>query len=70
LDALDFKKLIEVKKTRKAWRFMDTEVSLDTVEDLGEYLEVEYKSSLTDIAEVRVHLHKVVENLGAKKGLL
>ncbi len=66
LKALDFKKLIEVKKTRRAWSYLDTEVSLDAVEELGEYLEVEYKGDLTDVEAARVHLHEVVKELGAK----
>lgn len=48
LNALDFKKLIEVKKTRRAWHYKNVEVSLDEVEELGAYLEVEYKGSEFD----------------------
>jgi adenylate cyclase class 2 len=70
-DALNFKKLIEVKKTRRAWTYMDTEVSIDSVEDLGDYLEIEYKSdTLSDVDEVRQYLQKVANKLGVKtKGL-
>lgn len=70
-DALDFKKLIDVKKTRKAWDYKDTEVSVDSVEDLGEYLEVEYKGdSITDIEAARAYLHTIVEAVGAETGKL
>jgi adenylate cyclase, class 2 len=66
-DALNFKKLVEVKKTRRAWMYMDTEVSIDSVEDLGNYLEIEYKGdTLADIAEVRHYLHEVAHKLGVK----
>jgi adenylate cyclase class 2 len=71
LKALGFKKLIDVKKTRRAWLYMDAEVSIDSVEGLGEYLEVEYKGTrLSDVDTVRNHLHEVVKLLGAQtKGL-
>ena len=69
LEALDFKQLVDVKKTRRAWEYLDTEISLDIVEDLGEYLEVEYKGSkLNDIKAIREHLHTVVREIGAKTG--
>jgi adenylate cyclase class 2 len=70
LKVLNFKKLIEVKKTRRAWLYADVEVSLDAVEGLGEYLELEYKGKLTNIEEARHYLHTVAEAIGAKtKGL-
>ncbi|HSX30311.1 MAG TPA: class IV adenylate cyclase [Candidatus Saccharimonadales bacterium] len=71
LDALDFKKLIEVKKHRRAWSYQDVEVSIDSVEELGDCLEVEYKGSkLADVNEARDYLHQIVKKLGAKtKGL-
>ena len=71
LDALNFKRLTEVKKTRRAWMYMDTEVSIDSVEDLGDYLEIEYKGdTLNNVSEARQHLHKVADKLGAEtKGL-
>ncbi|HUB92922.1 MAG TPA: CYTH domain-containing protein, partial [Verrucomicrobiae bacterium] len=58
---------VEVKKTRRAWMYMETEVSIDSVEELGDYLEVEYKgSALTEVSEVRAYLHEVTEKLGAE----
>lgn len=67
LDALNFSQLIEVKKTRKAWLFKDAEVSIDSVEELGDYIEVEYKgNSLENVDKVRDYLHSIVTELGAK----
>jgi len=67
LDALGFKKLIEVKKTRKAWLYKDAEVSIDEVDELGWYLEAEYKGDeLQDVAEIRAHLQSIVDDIGAK----
>ncbi len=71
LNALDFQQLVEVKKTRRAWLYMDVEVSIDSVDNLGQYLEVEYKGDkLANVQKVRDYLHEVVKKLGAKtKGL-
>jgi len=67
LDALNFKKLIEVKKTRRAWLYKDVEVSIDEVEDLGQYLEVEYKGDqLEDIGQIRDFLQSIVTQIGAE----
>lgn len=70
LEALNFTKLIDVKKTRKAWDYMDTEVSIDLVEGLGEYIELEYKGKPTDVQTARAHLFAVLKKLGAKTGEL
>jgi adenylate cyclase class 2 len=71
LDALNFEKLVDVKKTRKAWEYKDTEVSVDSVTGLGEYLEVEYKGDHIDNVEaVRDYLHTIVETIGAETGEL
>lgn len=71
LDALNFKKLIEVKKTRRAWLYRDVEVSIDEVEELGQYLEVEYKGNgLDDVEQIREFLQSIVAQIGAEtKGL-
>lgn len=70
LAAVNFEKLVDVKKNRKAWDYMDTEVSIDSVEDLGEFIEVEYKGKLTDVQAARDHLFEVLKILGAKTGEL
>jgi predicted adenylyl cyclase CyaB len=70
LEALNFAKLVDVKKTRKAWDYMDTEVSVDSVEGLGSYIEVEYKGRLTEVKKAREHLFDVLKTIGAKTGKL
>jgi adenylate cyclase class 2 len=71
LEALNFVKLVDVKKTRKAWHYMDTEVSVDSVEGLGDYIEIEYKGKHTDdIQTARDHLFEVLKTLGAITGEL
>jgi len=43
LEALDFKPLIIVDKTRKVWLYKDFEIAIDSVKDLGNFVEIEYK---------------------------
>lgn len=69
-DALNFRKLIHVKKIRKSWDYSNTEISIDEVEELGSFIEVEYKGSLKDVGEAREHLFKVLKQIGAETGEL
>lgn len=41
--ALDIKPLITVDKTRRAWHYKDYEIALDSVIELGNFVEIEYK---------------------------
>ncbi|MEK7619427.1 MAG: class IV adenylate cyclase [Patescibacteria group bacterium] len=43
--ALDFTARITVDKTRSAWIYNDWEISLDSVEGLGDFVEIEYKGA-------------------------
>ncbi len=40
---LDMKLLVIVDKRRKIWRYRDFEVSIDCVQGLGDFVEIEYK---------------------------
>lgn len=66
LDKLNFIKLIEVKKTRKIWDYNDVEISIDIVEDLGEFIEVEYKGSLNNVEDIRKYLFQTLFEIKAK----
>lgn len=66
LSALNFTKLVEVKKTRQAWNYMDVEISIDSVEGLGDFIELEYKGKLNDVVAVRKVLFEVLQKLGAR----
>ncbi len=70
LNALNFTKLIEVKKTRKAWDYMETEISIDSVEGLGFFIELEYKGEIEEVELSRKHLFKVLKALKAETGEL
>lgn len=42
-NSLNFSKLVTVDKSRRSWLWNNYEVSIDTIKDLGEFVEVEYK---------------------------
>ncbi len=42
LEALNFKNIVVVDKIRKIWEFEDFEIAIDSVKDLGEFVEIEY----------------------------
>jgi adenylate cyclase class 2 len=43
LKVLNFEYLVVVNKERSAWDYKDYEISFDTVEGLGDFVEIEYK---------------------------
>ena len=43
--ALDIKLIVTVEKTRSLWNYKDYEIAIDTVTDLGDFVEIEYKGS-------------------------
>lgn len=43
--ALKFRKLITVDKVRKAFNYKDWEIALDSIKNLGQFVEIEYKGS-------------------------
>ncbi len=42
LQALNFKSLVVVDKLRKIWTYKDFEIAVDSVESLGDFVEIEY----------------------------
>jgi len=44
-EALGFKLLVTVDKTRRTWRYRDYEIALDTVAGLGDHVELEWKGA-------------------------
>jgi len=41
--ALNIKSIVTVNKYRKSWDYEDFEISLDSIKDLGDFVEIEYK---------------------------
>lgn len=66
LGFLDFKKVVTIEKDREYWMCGKMEVALDTVKDLGTYVEAEAKGDFKDEAEAKTECIKFLENLGIK----
>jgi len=45
LMALDFKHLVTVDKVRSVWDYKDYEISMDSVQNLADFVEIEYKGT-------------------------
>jgi len=42
LNILNFKPLVKADKLRKIWRYKNYEIAIDSVKDLGDFVEIEY----------------------------
>lgn len=59
--ALDLKPLIVVDKTRKKFIYKNYEIALDTVKDLGNFVEIEYKGK--EIVDPKIMTNEMIEFL-------
>ncbi|MBI2546523.1 class IV adenylate cyclase [Candidatus Woesearchaeota archaeon] len=63
--ALDIKPLVAVEKEREVYQFKDEfEISLDTVKDLGHFIEIESLKDFGSIEETRQKLFDFARELG------
>ena len=68
-EALDFKELVTVDKQREEWALDEVVVALDTVKDLGSFVEFEYKGeSAQTVDEAHDIIKACIKKLGAKLG--
>ncbi len=63
IEALGFVQIIQVEKQRRKGKFNQYEICLDSVSDLGDYIEVEVMST-NDPEEVQAELWEFLESLG------
>lgn len=68
LNQLDFKEIIVVNKKRRIWIYKDTEIAVDIVDELGDFIEVEAKKDFDSIEDAEKYLHKVLKELDADLG--
>ncbi len=68
LAALDFSELITVDKEREEWQMGDVIVALDTVKDLGQFVEFEYKGSAKTIDEAHKRIEACIVGLNVRLG--
>ena len=65
LTALGFEFLIAVKKRRCRYLLRDVEISIDQVDELGEYIELEYKGDVDCVENAREQLFTCLIEIGA-----
>ena len=68
LKVLDFKNVTTVNKVRKAWDYKDWEISMDSIEGLGDFVEIEYKGNgNVDPKETTSEMTKFLKDVGCGK---
>lgn len=63
---LGFRPFVTVKKHRKLYDSQDFEASLDTIDDLGTFLEIEAKKDFGGIEKTKQECIRFLKNLGIK----
>jgi len=63
---LDFKAIIVVDKLRRSWQHNQTEISIDEVKDLGDFIELEAKGDFSSVTEAERHMKNILKQLGAE----
>ncbi|OGG39917.1 hypothetical protein A2116_00080 [Candidatus Jorgensenbacteria bacterium GWA1_49_17] len=66
LESLNFKSIIVVDKKRKIWKYKDYEISMDSVKNLGDFVEIEYygERDHADHKEIMDGMIAFLKNLG------
>jgi len=65
LQVLDFKPIVTVNKIRKTWLYKEYEIALDSVKNLGNFVEIEYKGNdeKADPAKITQDMISFLKNL-------
>ncbi len=66
LGFMDFKKVLTIEKNREYWMCGEIEMALDTVKDLGTFIEAEAKGDFKDEKEAKKACIEFLESLGIK----
>ncbi|MBQ6143077.1 MAG: class IV adenylate cyclase [Clostridia bacterium] len=64
----EFVPFVVVNKFRQSFMYKDCEISIDEIEGLGNFIEIEYKGTNNNIDEVRNLLNKTLIEIGANIG--
>lgn len=69
LEVLDFKSLVKVDKVRKIWTYKDYEIAIDSVKELGDFVEIEYigKDNQVDPKKVTDEMVKFLKTIDCGK---
>ncbi len=63
LEALGFRPLVTVDKTRVEWKLPDIEVVFDQVIDAGHFVEFEFKGDVENVEEATAQLEEFITSL-------
>lgn len=61
--ALDFKPLVTVKKIRKTYLYKDLEITLDAIDNIGDFIEIEWKGGKTSQEKALKEIRKFLAGL-------
>ena len=66
---LDFKPVIVVDKQRRAFKYKNTEIAIDTIATLGDFIEIEYDcNDDCTIESANEYLYEILKEIGAEVG--
>jgi predicted adenylyl cyclase CyaB len=65
--ALDIKPLVKVDKIRKTWNYKEYEISIDIVEKLGTFVEIEFKGKSNNHKKITDDMIEFLKKLGVGK---
>ncbi|GAB3467346.1 class IV adenylate cyclase [Actinophytocola sediminis] len=68
LEALDFRPLVTVEKTREAYRLADVEVAFDQVVGAGDFVEFEYTGDADGVEDAVGRLDRRIASFGVELG--
>ena len=68
LISLGFTKIVVVNKSRSSWLIDGVELSIDNVQGLGFFIEVEAKKDFGSVEEAKKHLLLLLKSVGANLG--
>ena len=68
LEALDFRPLITVNKTREEWTLPEVEVVFDHVEGAGHFVEFEFKGDAASVQDATARLDEFIASLNVELG--
>ena len=64
LNVLDFKTVVVVDKLRRAYKYKEYEIAIDKVKGLGDFVELEYKSTkIKDPKEITSEMSDFLKSL-------
>lgn len=68
LEALDFRPLVTVDKSREEWKFPEVEIVFDHVIDAGDFVEFEFKGDAANVEDATARLEKFITSLDVQLG--